>query len=480
MLAWDRGEAGGATLALGEVPPDTLQRSPPRMLTLGLVCAPFLIAWGGSIAFAWCTTRRKRGVLLQRWRDLRRPRSSDGDLIVDLSRVAAARLVALRAGSIVRGVAYLVLIGAVVFEPPQPMVAVLLAIVIYGQWPKAANAVFLRFVNYRSRAYTISASDYVLGRAWVRSVGRGWLAYALPLVGVGLMLVAGLVIARGSDSLISPIPGIYVQHTGLPSWVLSLWYFTAGLAVLSAGRAVERHLRRRTMRRESGLNPNRANRLDWRPPVLLLRPFESDKLTVPAHSGPRDSLFGILVPTRVQFLEDAATWLLWSIGPVVAVADPRGRSTPTLGAAHHRLPGHADWQKAITDLMDRAVAIVLIPGASSGVAWEIDQVLRTPKFATKALLINPDPAHDDRFLAIAGASERQAMSLRGRGLRALAAAPGRREPQLLCATLAEDLDLESAAEWFVRHRTVERTLGQRMWTALRGLQRGRRQAGLRG
>ena len=46
------------------------------------------------------------------------------------------------------------------------------------------------------------------------------------------------------------------------------------------------------------------------------------------------------------------------------VANPSGRAEPTLGAAHHPVGPGQDWQLVVRQLLDRALAVVLVPGAS--------------------------------------------------------------------------------------------------------------------
>jgi hypothetical protein len=203
------------------------------------------------------------------------------------------------------------------------------------------------------------------------------------------------------------------------------------------------------MRRETTLLPSAtAEGL----PIVFLRPFGSTSLMLPAHAGPRRDGLSMLLPARSEFLEDVATWLLWSRGEVIAVADPHRRGTRAVGAGHHRVPASKDWRDAVSRLLETAAAIVLVPGASPGVTWEIAQVLGTSEYARKALLLNPGPrSADPGFLDVVAPPEDQIAAMQEQGLVPIGAVITSAGPRLLCGSLVEDIDVEAAVEWFVRH-----------------------------
>jgi hypothetical protein len=265
-------------------------------------------------------------------------------------------------------------------------------------------------------------------------------------VGIALLLSAGLPLAYQSDTLVTPIPGVYIRHSGASWWVLGLLLFVVGAALAWGGMVLDRSVRRSAMRRETSLDPVSKT---GRPPVVFLRPFASETLTVPAHPGGRRDGLTILIPRRSEFLEDVATWLFWSLGDVIAIGDATRRSV-TVGASHHLIPRDAHWQHAVDDLLKRSRAIVLIPGGSEGVRWETARVLGTPSYARKTLILNPNPSADCSFPSVVGATSSQVTACRDRKLLPVAAVATGDGVCLLGSTLAEDLDVEAAVEWFVR------------------------------
>lgn len=106
----------------------------------------------------------------------------------------------------------------------------------------------------------------------------------------------------------------------------------------------------------------------------------------------------------------------------------------------------------MAELLKGAALIVLVPGTTPGVSWELERIRANEDLARKTLLVNPEPkAGDQRFLGAVGAPPKQAEQLHGRGLVVLGAVPVPGEPRLLCSTLAEDLDYEVAVEWALRN-----------------------------
>jgi len=425
------------------------------LTTLALACAPMVTLWGVTLAFAWCTTPERRGTLTRRGRDLRAPTADRGDHpeLIDLSRSAAAYTLAIRVGSMVRGLTYTVLVAFALFHFNLIVTCVSLAAMIwvYNQWQKAASVAFYAVAGDISMAFSPSAHAYQFP-----SYRRGWLGNlpnlgtVFSVVGIAFILCTGLPLAYHSDTLTTPIPGVYIQHSGLPFWLLGIVFFVSGAAFAWTGAWIERRAQRRAMQRESRIVPRRLGK---RPAAVFLRPFDSQLLTVPAHPGPRRDGLSLLLPRPGEFLENVLTWLLWADGEVVAVAQPGAGSAKTVGAAHHPLRPGADWQAAVKKLLDKTATIVLVPGASSGVAWEARTVLDNPDYARKALFVNPAP-HDNpgTFLATVGAPAALADELLLRRLRALAAVNTPAGTRLLCSSLAEDIDFEMAVEWFLRHQ----------------------------
>jgi hypothetical protein len=418
--------------------------------------------------------------MIRRWRDLRaRPSKQLADDVVDLSARAATYFFALRVGSITRGVAYLMFILCGVFHPNLVVVipVLLLAVWIHNQWQRAANFAFFGIASDHFAAFDEAAMAYLFpsrrkGQFWV--LGESILSTTLSIAGLGLILVAALPLVEESDTLITPLPGLYVQHSQLPYWMLSLILLVTGALVAVAGTAVDRAVKRRAMRRETSLSGLRRGGSA----VVFLRPFGVEELLVPAHQGPRRDGLAQMLPRRNEFLEDVVTWMLWARGNVLAISKPGARAGRTVGAAHHPLRRNTEWTTAVEKLLKRASTIILVPGATPGVAWEYERVRDNSELAAKAILVNSEPTSvESQFLKTVGASSEQMRHLRNGGPLPLAAVLTPHGPRLLCSSLGEDLDYEAAVEWALRHelqplhpsraRSLARLAGQIAGTILK-------------
>lgn len=90
---------------------------------------------------------------------------------------------------------------------------------------------------------------------------------------------------------------------------------------------------------------------DPRPPILYLRSFRDEP-------GMRPH-------------EEALSRLLSDAGPFVAIGDPRDTS-PQLAAARDYVPDDA-WQDLVLSRLKRARLVILLAGATPGLAWEVAQ-----------------------------------------------------------------------------------------------------------
>jgi hypothetical protein len=424
------------------------------MTSAVLAWLPVLLLWAAAACLAWIRFPVRRGALLTRWRDLRDPPDAGGPGtgIVDLSRRSAACCLALRVGALVRGGGYAVMFACVFLARSLPLQLLgLVAFVwIENRWLAAASGAFRLadrepFIGFDSRAFAYHFPRYRRGGLWnFRKQAAGML---LATSGFALTLAAGFPLAWESDTIPSPIPGLYVRHSGLPYWGLAAILLAIGATLLAIGIRADRSSRRRDMRQVTRVPERRPRQAR----MVFLRPFGSEELRVSSHPGPRRDGFRLLLPQHSEFLEDVATWLLWSRGEVVAVTRPGRQATRTLGAAHHPLKDPDRWQAAVSDLIGSATGIVLLPGVTPGVAWEYELVRSDPALAAKTLFLNSAPSgSEDSFLQILGASQRQTQELRNRQLLALGGVLAENGPKLLCSSLDEDVDFEMAVDWFLR------------------------------
>jgi hypothetical protein len=159
---------------------------------------------------------------------------------------------------------------------------------------------------------------------------------------------------------------------------------------------------------------------DPRPPVLYLRSFADDALPLPTIASARRPLFELFSLRGADPFEEPVAWELDSYGPVVAVGRPGG-SLASLGAAREHLP-HDGWRDQIAQRMRDAAVIVISPGETEGVVWELRQIV-TGDHLDRTVFVFPPLAPS----ALARRWEHTSAVLRGAGapLGALAVPVGR-------------------------------------------------------
>jgi hypothetical protein len=110
-------------------------------------------------------------------------------------------------------------------------------------------------------------------------------------------------------------------------------------------------------------------KLDTRPPVVYLRPFAADESLGKLF---RKAL-GRGVWPRFGSTEEQLGQVLEPVGPLVAIGTP-GESLPTPGAIR-RYAGDSDWKSIVESWLAGARLIVLRPGFSEGLWWEVREAV---------------------------------------------------------------------------------------------------------
>src|ERR1044072_3693216 len=121
-----------------------------------------------------------------------------------------------------------------------------------------------------------------------------------------------------------------------------------------------------------GFDANKKLLKDTRPPVLYLRPFMNDDIKIPQ------------IQIRERTYEEVLATALNSIGPVIAVGNPRNNK-PIIGAARLYFE-EGEWREKVEDLMTISQLIVLDAGFSSQFEWEFQTSLK--QLAPDRLLIS--------------------------------------------------------------------------------------------
>jgi hypothetical protein len=106
---------------------------------------------------------------------------------------------------------------------------------------------------------------------------------------------------------------------------------------------------------------------DPRLPVVLLRSFKDDDLTVPRKRYRKSALEWIPDPT----VESGLARLLDSIGPVIAIGRP-GEALQKLGSARAYV-ANAEWRQRIAEWMQMSrLVVMLVHHSTPGTHWELD------------------------------------------------------------------------------------------------------------
>jgi hypothetical protein len=231
-------------------------------------------------------------------------------------------------------------------------------------------------------------------RAWWGSTLSA-LAYALAIaVVLGTAAAAVTSVVLPPANRIPTVAEILDAGSGAPVLLLitvsllireSMVLVLVGVVALLAGvagiDALGRRLRAASLREVLLADP--------RPPVLYLRSFDEDRLTLPATLHRRGLMDTLNVIRRRRF-EEAIVVQLQRRGPVVAIAPP-GTRLPRIGAARASY-GHDEWQEKVTELAQRAAVVVLSATPDSvreGFGWEIDLVARNLEHGRVMVVVGP-------------------------------------------------------------------------------------------
>ena len=158
--------------------------------------------------------------------------------------------------------------------------------------------------------------------------------------------------------------------------------------------ALSRKLRRYA-RRRAQLSMNEASRVDSRRPVLFLRSFGDDQVSLAGARIPRMLRFfdpGAVAGTLEELVVREFTYL----GPVVAIGNPSD-GLPPLGAARQYCRGE-DWREVVGSLMDNASLIIAGVARSEGLAWEIAELRRKGHLLKTIFFLPPASAMDHAVL----------------------------------------------------------------------------------
>jgi hypothetical protein len=110
---------------------------------------------------------------------------------------------------------------------------------------------------------------------------------------------------------------------------------------------------------------------DPRPPVVLLRSFASDRISLFAH----------------WTFEEQLAKVLRRIGPVISIGNPKDRLTP-LGAARLYVSDES-WPDRVVKLLDSASCVVIFAGTTTGLLWEVETAIKRARRPESILIVLP-------------------------------------------------------------------------------------------
>jgi hypothetical protein len=194
-----------------------------------------------------------------------------------------------------------------------------------------------------------------------------YVVFSLYLLAIPYSL--GVVIGALPSPAISEVLFILLHNVGVAS-------------VCVAGGAWTRNSARRAAR----LSILELRKLDARVPILFLRAFRDDQVSL---APPRLSLLGYLYDlgradpkVDVLLLEEGTEY-----GPVIALGHPSD-PVPPYGAARGYFDNQS-WQEAVARLAQVSSAIIICLDDTDGIWWEVDHIVANNMMEKTLFLIHP-------------------------------------------------------------------------------------------
>jgi len=273
--------------------------------------------------------------------------------------------------------------GAEVVESAQDLWPMYVAVAfLYGSWGiirgargEGRTVLFARDggEDRRARFYGVMGIPMVPGdhrRQLRRAVGLAWSAFACE--GFAFTVYFGVSTNQVPSMSLTVAAGFV-----LLAWLVSIGCLF-GLLALSQ--------RLWTLARRAGQpSLQESLALDGRPPVLFLRSFADDQVSLASARVPR--YLRVVDPGIVRHrFEELLVSGFGSVGPLIAIGDPRD-PRPPIGASRQYF-GAGQWQDHVLHHMSGASAIVVSLSNTTALGWELDQI-RVRGYVKKTLFIVP-------------------------------------------------------------------------------------------
>lgn len=206
------------------------------------------------------------------------------------------------------------------------------------------------------------------------------------------MASASLQALSPSELVPFPIPGFDgIRSPPGPKWVWVVGSALAGLMVAASGEWLRDLM---LLIRRRGSAPALSSRTSGKY-VVLLRSFGDDGTKVVARrTGPEVmNVLAACTPRRRRYLEEVIGWSLRSIGPIVAVADPRLPVAAGSATSEQVVLGD-EWKSVVQQLLADAHVVAAVVGRTPGVQWELQQIASTDAIRRTVFVIPPGHPND--------------------------------------------------------------------------------------
>lgn len=239
-------------------------------------------------------------------------------------------------------------------------------------------------------------------------------ALLLAVSMIGLLVIIPLVVQFAKAGYVESFwrwnPAIVADSGGperlvrlIPVPVALGWAAVAGLALFRVNEWAFL-----TARRRSTLTISERQAKDPRRPIVYLRNFADDDLTIRTAPLTRLSFLEKLSLRQRESFEEVIVRYLQPYGPVIAISDPR-RHSMVLGAAREVLPNDG-WKTAVEDYIEGSALVVVgaTPiAATDGLEFELTTIARRGALDRTLLLLAPREPDERaqawrRFRRIAG------------------------------------------------------------------------------
>jgi hypothetical protein len=154
---------------------------------------------------------------------------------------------------------------------------------------------------------------------------------------------------------------------------------------------------RNNARRRALLSADEARLTDPRRPVLFLRSFRDDQVSLANAKRPWFMRFldpGTIAGTLEGLIIQEHSYL----GPVVAIGNPSDQ-LPPLGVARKYCHGGDEWHEIVQSLMDEAAMIIVGVERSEGINWEVTTIRQKGLLAKTIFILPPHhPAKQDHLI----------------------------------------------------------------------------------